>query len=234
MPGVSTRAAIQCNHSKMTSPSAVAAKLKENPIREDIEEAGRICGIDFILNVVLDDHKHIVRAFAGHPTEAHRAGCKALDALYGKRIDSLADIVVVSPGGAPKDMNLYQAQKALDNAKHAVKKDGIIILTAACIEGLGESTFEKWMTQAKEPDELIRRIRADFKLGGHKAAAIAMVMQSADVYLVSDLSPELVKSIFFRPFGSAQQALDQAFCELGHDSKVLLMPCGGSTLPLLK
>ena len=131
-------------------------------------------------------------------------------------------------------MNLYQAQKALDNAKHAVKKGGIIILTAACSEGLGESTFEKWMTQAKEPDELIRRIRADFKLGGHKAAAIAMVMQSADVYLVSDLSPELVKSIFFRPFGSAQQALDQAFCELGHDSKVLLMPCGGSTLPLLK
>lgn len=234
MPGVSTRAAIQCNHSKMTDPSAVAARLEGNPIREDIEEAGRICGIDFILNVVLDDHKHIVRAFAGHPTEAHRAGCKALDALYGKRIDSLADIVVVSPGGAPKDMNLYQAQKALDNAKHAVKKGGIIILTAACIEGLGESTFEKWMTQAKEPDELIRRIRADFKLGGHKAAAIAMVMQSADVYLVSDLSPELVKSIFFRPFGSAQQALDQAFCELGHDSKVLLMPCGGSTLPLLK
>lgn len=84
MPGVSTRAAIQCNHSKMTDPSAVAAKLKGNPIREDIEEAGRICGIDFILNVVLDDHKHIVRAFAGHPTEAHRAGCKALDALYGK------------------------------------------------------------------------------------------------------------------------------------------------------
>ena len=234
MPGVSTRAAIQSNHSRMTDPSAAAAKLDGNPIREDIEEAGRMCGIDFILNVVLDDHKRIVRAFAGDPEKAHRAGCRALDMLYGKHITSPADIVVVSPGGEPKDINLYQAQKALDNAKHAVKSGGVIILTAACAEGLGESTFEEWMTEASKPGDLIQRIKKEFKLGGHKAAAIAMVMQNASIYLVSDLPPELVRGIFFTPFKSAHEALDEAFRKLGRNAKVLLMPCGGSTLPLLK
>ena len=140
----------------------------------------------------------------------------------------------MSPGGEPKDINLYQAQKALDNAKHAVKSGGVIILTAACAEGLGESTFEEWMTEASKPGDLIQRIKKEFKLGGHKAAAIAMVMQNASIYLVSDLPPELVRGIFFTPFKSAQEALDEAFRKLGRNAGVLLMPCGGSTLPLLK
>lgn len=234
MPGVSTRGAIQCNHRRMTSPLAAAAKLEGNPIREDIEEAGRICGIDFILNVVLDDRKRIARAFAGDPITAHRQGCRAIDEMYGKPIGELADIVLVSPGGAPKDINLYQAQKALDNAKHAVKEGGIIILAAACGEGMGEETFEKWMLEAEEPEQLISRINREFRLGGHKAAAIAMTMQKAEVYLASELSPDFAESIFFKPFASAQEALDAALKKIGDGARILLMPCGGSTLPLLR
>ena len=81
MPGVSTPAAIQQNHRMMVSPDACAGKLEGNPIREDIEEAGAICGIDFIVNVVLDEHKHIVYAVAGEVTEAHRVGCAYLDKM---------------------------------------------------------------------------------------------------------------------------------------------------------
>ncbi len=231
MPGVSTRDAIQSNHSMMVRSEACAGALETNPLRMDIEEAGKICGIDFILNVVLSEHKEIIRAVAGDSLQAHRAGCAFLDALYLKELPQGADIVLVSQGGAPKDLNLYQTQKALDNARHAVNPGGVIVLIGSCREGLGERVFEEWMTTSPSPQAMIERIGRDFQLGGHKAAAIAMTLEKADVYLVSDLEPDFVRSIFLTPQPSVQTALDAAFEKLGHDATVLAMPCGGSTLP---
>lgn len=231
MPGVSTRDAIQANHSMMVEPSACAGNLDNNPLRKDIEEAAHICGVDFILNAVLDEHKRIIRAVAGDVTKAHRAGCAFLDTLYQKRISGRADIVIVSQGGAPKDLNLYQTQKALDNAGHAVKEGGIIILAGSCKEGLGEKTFEQWMLGAKVPEELIERVKHDFRLGGHKAAAIAMVLERASIFLVSEMEPEFVKSLFMEPFQQIQRAYDEASARLGRDASIIVMPYGGSTLP---
>ena len=231
MPGVSTRAAIQTNHSRMVEETAHAGKLEGNPVREDIEEAAAMVGVDFIVNVVLDAKKEIIRAVAGDVTAAHRVGCAFLDTLYRKEIPQRADIVLVSQGGAPKDLNLYQTQKALENAKYAVRDGGIIILVGSCHEGMGEATFEQWMRCAKEPGDLIRRIETDFRLGGHKAAAIAMVLERASIYLVSDMEPDFVRQIFMTPFHSVQKALDQAFQVMGSGAGVIVMPYGGSTLP---
>lgn len=234
MPGVSTRAAIQSNHSRMVLPSAVSGQLEDNPVRRDIEEAIKFCPVDFIVNVVLDEHKEIIYAVSGHYIEAHREGCRFLDRLYLKEIKERADIVLVSQGGAPKDINLYQTQKALDNAKHAVKKGGIVILAGSCKEGLGDETFEQWMLSADNPDVITERIQKEFRLGGHKAAAIALVLRDAEIYLVSEMEPEFVRGIFMEPFETVQNALDAAFAKLGPDASVLVMPYGGSTLPKIK
>ena len=230
MPGVSSREAIQHNHSHMVEYGANAGQLEGNPIREDIEEAAAICGCDFILNVVLDEQKHIVRAVAGDCVKAHREGCRTVDALYLKRLEHRADIVVVSQGGAPKDMNLYQTQKALDNAKHAVRQGGVVILVGSCNEGMGEETFARWMTMFS-PEDMVRKIRQNFQLGGHKAAAIALVLRDADIYLVSEMDEKLVAQTCLRPFRSAQEALDHAMLKMRPNAKVLVMPFGGSTLP---
>lgn len=232
MPGVSTRAAIQANHSRMVEKEARAGNLDTNPVRQDIEEAvGRFCPLHFIVNVVLDEHKRIIHTVCGDYIAAHRAGCRFLDRLYRKEIAARADIVIVSQGGAPKDLNVYQTQKALDNAKHAVKKGGVIILVGSCREGMGEQVFEEWMTRAERPEDLTERIARDFQLGGHKAAAIALVLADAKIFLVSDLEDDFVRSIFMEPYPSVQAALDQAFAEQGAEAKVLVMPYGGSTLP---
>ncbi|EEG54708.1 hypothetical protein CLOSTASPAR_03235, partial [[Clostridium] asparagiforme DSM 15981] len=71
----------------------------------------------------------------------------------------------------------------------------------------------------------------DFRLGGHKAAAIAMVLERASIYLVSDMEPDFVRQIFMTPFHSVQKALDQAFQVMGSGAGVIVMPYGGSTLP---
>jgi len=233
MPGVSTRNAIQSNHSRMVLPEAAAGVLEGNPVREDIEEAvSKFCPLDFIVNVVLDEHKEIICVVAGHPVKAHREGCRFLDSIYRKELLEKADIVIASQGGAPKDINLYQVQKALDNAKHAVKYGGIIILVGSCKEGLGEKVFEEWMTKSQTADSMIERIQCDFRLGGHKAAAIAMVLKICDIYLVSDIEPEFVRKIFLKPFASVQGALDAAFDKMGKNASVLAMPHAGSTLPV--
>ena len=231
MPGVSTGAAIQSNHSMMTSPNARAGKLEGNPIRQDIEEAGAICGVDYIVNVVLDEHKHIVYAVAGDPIKAHRAGCAYLDKMYRKPIPARADIVLVSQGGAPKDANLYQTQKALDNAKYAVKDGGTIIVIGACSEGLGSAKFEEWLLSAHSAHEMVERIGRDFQLGGHKAAAIGMVLENARIDLVSQMEDDFVRRLFLNPQPSAQKAFDEAMARYGREATVIAMPFGGATLP---
>ena len=231
MPGVSTRAAIQSNHSAMVKAEARAGAMDDNPVRQDIEEVVDYCPIDFILNVVLDEKKKIIKAVAGHHIKAHREGCKFLDSLYKIAIPERADIVLTTPGGYPKDINLYQAQKALDNAKHAVKEGGVVILLAACTEGLGEEVFERWMLNASSIDSTIDDIQKNFELGGHKAAAISLVNKKAQIYLVSDMEADFVEKLFLKPFSDVNDALDCAFKKLGKDAKVLLMPFGGSTLP---
>jgi len=234
MPGVSTRAAIQSNHSRMVEQQAAAGRLTGNPVRDDIEEAVVYCPLHFIVNVVLDEHKKIIHAVSGHHIKAHREGCKFLDSLYLKEISERANIVIASQGGAPKDLNRYPPHKALENAKYAVSKGGVIILVGSCVEGMGEEVFEEWMTESETAVSMIDRIQKEFRLGGHKAAAIAMVLENCDVYLVSDMEPDFVRRIFLQPFSSVQDALDTALKKLGSDASVLVMPYAGSTLPKVK
>lgn len=233
MPGVSTPHAIEQNHTLMTDERAVAGNLVNNPMREDVEEAERFCPLDFIVNVVLDEHKNIVYAVSGDVIKAHRVGCDYLKSMYACPLPHRADIVVVGQGGSPKDANLYQLQKALDNAKHAVKDGGTIILVGACNEGFGSAIFEDWLRNSTSPEELIARLRRKFVLGGHKAAAIALVLKRAEIILVSGFDDETVQEIFMKPAKTLEEAYRDALKKHGPDAHVVLMPYGGSTLPVL-
>jgi len=231
IPGVCNEATIQANHRRMTEPGALTGRLDGNPVRDDIEEAGALVGADFILNVVLDDGKRIVRAVAGDPVLAHRAGCAALDAFGRATVDRPADVVVIGAGGSPKDINLYQAQKALDNGRHIVRPGGVLLLVAECPEGLGHHTFEEWMRDPGGLDGILARIRREFVIGGHKAAAVAMAMKQAAVYLVSSLPHELARSLHFVPFNDLGTAMTAALAAVGPDPFVAILPEGGSVLP---
>ncbi|MDR1641989.1 MAG: nickel-dependent lactate racemase [Clostridiales bacterium] len=233
LPGVASRAAIHANHRWMVEDLAAAGRIDDNPVRRDIDEALKFCPLDFIVNVVLDEKKEIVYAISGDPIKAHREGCRFLNSYYAAPLEKRADIVIASQGGAPKDADLAQTQKALENAKHAVRDGGITILVGACGKGLGEKVFQEWMTTSPSPDFMIDRIKRDFQLGGHKAASIALALKKFEIYLVSEMDPGLVRSALLQPFSSVQEALDKAFEKLGKDASVLVMPSAGSTLPVV-
>ncbi|MDD3546488.1 MAG: nickel-dependent lactate racemase [Kiritimatiellae bacterium] len=231
MPGVSDREAIQANHSRMVEATSRAGEIEHNRLRLDLEEAADICGCDFILNVILSEEKKILRAVAGDHRAAHRAGCAFLDSLYRIPIERQADLVIATPGGFPKDINLYQAQKALDNARHAVRPGGIIILAGACSEGFGEEVFREWLLEAEQPQDLIHRVKREFRLGGHKAVAIAMTLKHAQVYFVSDMDVQDAARTFMKPYQDLETAIADALDALGPDARVIIMPHAGSTLP---
>jgi len=178
----------------------------------------------------LDENRTIVSAVAGHPRAAHRAGCQQLDAFGLRTIGQAADIVIVSAGGYPKDINLYQVQKALDNARHIVRPGGLIVLVAECCEGMGNRTFEKWMREPGGPDAIIAHIQREFVLGGHKAAAVAMTMKQAQVGLVSAMPADDVRAMGFVPFGGLTQAVEYAL-ERFSAPRITVMPEGGSVVP---
>jgi len=233
LPGCASRATVQANHAMMVRREASAGRLDGNPVRADLEEGAAMVGIDFILNVLVDGHHRILGAVAGDVTAAHRRGC-ALVAEQGiVPVPQLADVVLVSAGGYPKDLNLYQAQKALDNAAYAVRAGGVVILLAECGEGFGNTTFETWFREAGSPGDILERIQREFVLGGHKAAAIASVLQRAGVYLVSSMPQGLVRSCGLLPFDDANRAVETALEQVGPSACVVVMPEGGSVLPVL-
>ena len=232
-PGVCSVRTIEANHSWMVAPGAQTGQIEGNPVREDIDEAGARVGADFILNVILDEDHRAVSAVAGHPVAAHRAGCRQLNAFGRASLPWPADVVLVSAGGFPKDINLYQAQKALDNARVAVRPGGTIILVAECPEGLGHGVFGEWMLSGQTPDQLIARIRQRFVLGGHKAAAIALAQKRATLALVSSLPAEQCRAMGFVPYASPAEALGAALAGRPAPARVALMPRGGSVLPVV-
>ncbi|MCS7232640.1 MAG: nickel-dependent lactate racemase [Synergistetes bacterium] len=231
LPGVSSIKTIAQNHSLMLDPSCVPGSM-DGAVRKDMDEAGALLSEKtYLFNVVLNTKKEIVGIFSGDLFEAHRKGTYLVDSMYKVKA-SLADMVVASCGGFPKDINLYQAHKALENAALAVKDGGIIILLADCLEGVGHEKMESWLVSAKTLDEPIERLRKEgFQLGPHKVMRIALIRKKARVFLVSKSLPDDFAPTFFELFRDPKAALDKALAELGSNASVLVMPYAGSTLP---
>lgn len=225
LPAVSSKRSIDANHSLMLDPKSRAGG-HDSPVREDLEEAAEMLGIDFILNVVLNDKKDLVFAAAGHYIDAHRAGADFLDKNLKKKVEP-ADILIVSPGGWPKDINIFQSHKALEHSKNAVKKGGSIILVAECKEGYGNRVFEEWLENDR--DKVIERFRSGFVMGGHKAALIAALSKKADLYLVSSLTEDMVRKAYFVP-ASLEQALHRSLQRQKEIGRITVIPYGVATL----
>ena len=234
LPAVSGEETIQHNHSMMLHPKAKTGVLEGNPVHEDMIEAARLAKVDFIVNIVTNSKGELVRAFAGDLEQAFYEGVKLVDEMYKVPIERRADIVIVSPGGHPHDIDLYQAYKGVDDALEAVKRGGVIICAAECPEGHGNEVFHDWMTKFKEPKDMETEIKRHFKLGGHKAYYLARAQQKAQIILTSTLPDYYAVGTFrLRTARALNDALRDAFDIAGKDAKVWIMPHGNNTLPIV-
>jgi nickel-dependent lactate racemase len=229
LPGICDAEGIRLTHAKMDSPGAGPGRIDDNPVRLDIEEAADLLGVDFLVNVVLNSRGEVVRAVAGNVHAAFRAGVAIVDQMYKVRVAEPADVVICSPGGYPKDIDLYQAQKAIRSARRIVKPGGTIIALAECREGHGSDLAYAWARHARSPLDIIDRHRKQFVMGGHKAYQLAADAQYATVYLYSSMPEEVVEAFFLKPLSD----LRQAEAMIAGAGSIVVLPQATLTLPLL-
>jgi nickel-dependent lactate racemase len=235
LPGVCGVDTIKRNHAMILDPNAKTGVLEGNPVHEDMVEAARLARVDFILNVVTNGKGEVVRAFAGDLEQGFYEGVKLVDEMYRVPVDRRADIVVVSSGGYPADVNLFQAYKGVDGALEAVKRGGAVVLVAECPEGHGNQVFYDWMVKFEDLKAVEREIKRNFVLGGHKAYYLMRALQRVQIFLVSSMPDYYASSIFkLKTARAVNDALSEAFRVVGSGGKVWTMPYGNFTLPEVK
>lgn len=235
LPAVAGEESIKHNHVMLLHPKAKTGVLDGNPIHEDMVEAAKLAKVDFILNVVINKEGEIVKAFAGDLEQAFYEGVKLVDEMYRVPVDRKADIVVVSPGGHPADVNLFQAYKGVDSALEVVKRGGVIILVAECPEGHGNQVFYDWMVKFKDLKAVEREIKRRFVLGGHKAYYLMKALREVQIILVSSMPDYYAANVFrLKTARAVNDALNEAFGIAGKKAKVWAIPHGNSTLPEIK
>jgi lactate racemase len=233
-PGVSAYETIRHNHSLMLDPNSGLGKLHGNPVYEDQIEGAEMRRPSFLLNVVLNEKEEFVGVFAGDYITAHLEACKFVETVYSPVLDKEADIVIASCGGYPKDINLYQLQKTMDNAWLAVRDGGVVIILGECSEGSGSAVAEQAMKECSDPDRMAEKLRANFQLGAHKSYAITRLMKKARYILVSSMPADLAHLFLFTPAKDMDEALKLAFESVGSSPSIVLMPKGSLTVPKLK
>ena len=235
LPGVAGEASIKFNHALMVDSNARMGVLEGNPVNDDMVEAARLAKVDFIVNVVTNSKCEIVRAFAGDLELAFNEGVKLVDEMFRVTVERRADIVVVSCGGYPADINLYQAYKAVEGALEVVKRGGVIVLVAECSEGHGNQVFYDWMVRFPDLKSVEREIKRNFVLGGHKAYYLLRALQNHQIILVSSLPDYYAWTIFkLKTARAVNDALEEAFTVAGRVARVWTISQGNYTLPVVK
>jgi nickel-dependent lactate racemase len=239
LPGIASRQACMASHFTVLNPGpgngknrqAVTGNLDNNPVHLAMNEACALAAPDFILNTVLAPNKQIIAAFAGHWRDAHEAGCRYYREHFSYNLGEKADMVVVSCGGFPKDINLIQAHKSMEYAAQALKDGGVMILLAECRDGFGNSTFFNWFRH-KQLEQFETALREQYEINGQTAYSALQKAQRFRIILVSEFHRQQVEEMGMLTASSLEEALQIAERFLPPDWQALVMPEGGSVLPV--
>ncbi len=233
LPGMCSYETIQDNYTtNFFDVNSRPGKLDGNPMYENMTEAARLTQPDFCLNVVQNPRHELVGAYAGDFDLVLRKGAADIDRMFKVEVPEQADVVVTAADGAPHDVNLYQAYKAIHLALNVVKPGGAIVLAARCPDGHGSQPYHDWMKRYDTREEMQEQLMEEFVPGGHKAYYHIKALEQADFYIVSDMDHDMLRDVFrMQVYNDINEALRQAFADQGDDASVLAIPRGTTTLP---
>ncbi len=236
--GLTGHETIQKNHSMLPDPFARMCFFTRNPMRMDVEEIGCMIGVDYAFNVILNDEKQIVNAFWGDPYRVMEMGIPCtLNAcqLDVAEADCRYDLVIASAGGYPKDINLYQAQKAITNACLFSKSGGVIILAAGCRDGAGNTGFVEYMRDKTSWENVLSDFPVrPFEIGPHKAYLLALQAKDHHIILVSHMPDEEVRRCLLTPARDIQEALGMASEFLPKNHRTAVLPFATHSIPKME
>jgi nickel-dependent lactate racemase len=204
-------------------------RLDGNPVNEECERIAALIEPRFSLNAVVDQRGRVVRVYAGHWRAAHRAGCEDYLTTHSVSIEERRDLVIVSCGGSPWDINLIQAHKALEMAAQATNKRGTIVLLAECRDGLGRADFLKWFAE-NDSRALAARLRDSYEVNGQTAWSLLTKAERHRIFLISELPDEQVRRMHMIPAHS----LDEVNNHFDNAARGFILPRGAALLPRLR
>jgi nickel-dependent lactate racemase len=204
------------------------AQLAGNVFHEECDQIAALVGPVFSITTEVDDLGRAIRLYCGNWRESHQRACEEYLRTHSIPIDRQREVVVVSCGGYPFDINLIQAHKALDMAAKACRENGTIVLLAECADGLGRPDFLKWFT---EPDSysLATRLREEYEVNGQTAWALLSKAERYNVHIVSNLPDADVRQMRMTPARSIEDALATTGSATG-----FIMPRGAAVMPHLR
>jgi len=231
LPGVAAYDSIEKNHSLALLEEAKICNLEGNPVHEDMKEAANLVPAPtFCILSVLDSFDKIFYAASGNIHSTLQAASQEVINIFSPAVQSKCDIVI-AVNQPPLNRNLYQSQKGLENCKNILKEGGIFILVSSCLEGIGNSAFYELLSSCQSPEEVLKIIEVNYKLGFHKAAKFVSFMQNHKLWLVSEMEAEKLDNIFIKNFTSVQEAVNKAIMLKGKDAKVNLIHNAGIIAP---
>jgi nickel-dependent lactate racemase len=231
--GLTGRQTINHNHAMLVEPESNFGVYGNNPTRQDVEEIGDLIHIDAALNVVMNSAKQIVHSLFGTPREVMSAGIPLSQDICQIKIKHAEyDLVIASPGGYPKDINLYQSQKALSHAASITRDGGCVILVAQCIEGVGSNSYEAFMEGISSTEEVFTKIKEEgFKVGPHKALQFAREQKRIRIIIVSDIDISRLRRLLLEPAENLETAFTKASIDLPPHPRIAVMPKATNTIP---
>jgi nickel-dependent lactate racemase len=206
--------------------------MKGNPFHEVAVTVARAVGIDFILNVVKNCKGQVVHAVAGELEAAHEAGVAVCDESWVVKFPEKYDVVVVTPGGSPRDIDLHQSQKAMSTAELVIEDGGVIVLIAECADGIGK--FAPWLKGAKSPEDVIERFKREGFTREHSSKAFMCaraLVKHPVIVSGSGIGRQDLEAMFFRHAATPQEAVDAAVAMRGGQARVLVLPYAVDCVP---
>ncbi len=230
--GLAGAETVNANHVLMREDASRLGVFDDNPARSDVEELGSLVGIDFALNAVLTGDKRIVSVFAGEPAAVMVRGIPEVLELCTVPVAVPYDAMLISPGGYPKDINVYQSQKGLAHAAAASRPDAPFVLAAACPDGSGSRHYEEWVASRESHRAVLADFTTmEFEVGPHKAYQVARDVSGRELRLVTEMSEDLSRRLLFVKAGSFQSAVDEIIAPLAPGARVGVLERANVTIP---
>ncbi len=234
LPGIASLATLKQHHGfGMRSDRPAMGWVEGNPFHTNALEAAKMAKTDFILNTVQNDRKEITQVVAGDVEKAWLEGVKASREIFEVKVPRPADIVITTPGGFPKDIDLYQSQKSMASSELVVKEGGTVILLAECKDGVGAHGFYEWMSAATCPQDVIDRfIREGYSIGASKAWLFSRCLKRSDLILVSkSIDDTTLEEMFTQRANTAEEAIRMALDKHGENAEIILLKNGSDMIP---
>lgn len=234
-PGLASSATIETTHmlaldfEKGGRKAGVGTGLLDgNVVHEECERVTTLVNPTFGINAIIDEKKRVVGIYCGDWRLSHRAACESYLSEHSIEIEAKRDLVIVSCGGSPHDINMIQAHKALEMASYACKDGGTILLVAECVDGLGRPDFLKWFESANS-NALVEILRDRYEVNGQTAWSLLTKTERFRVYLVSELPHRDVECMRMIP----SETLAEALQSVGSYESGFILPRGAGILPRL-